>query len=79
MSEKAYASGVATPDHSHYMQRSSYEGMSIGEYAKTRFTTLKPRRDPVPNPFKLLGLLNTKQWLFFLVSFSLLETKTLHK
>jgi len=43
--------------------------MSIGEYCATRFTTLKPPMNKVANPFKLLGLLNGKQWLFFLVGF----------
>jgi len=51
----------------------SYENhaskMSIGEYAATRITTLKPPMSQVPNPFKLLRLLNRKQWLFFLVAF----------
>jgi MFS transporter, SHS family, lactate transporter len=45
------------------------EKMSIGRYAATRFSTLKPPMDPVPNPFALLALLNTQQWLFFLCGF----------
>lgn len=45
------------------------EHMSAGRYAATRFSTLKPPMDPVPNPFKLLALLNTQQWLFFLCGF----------
>ena len=43
--------------------------MSIGRYAATRFSTLKPPMEKTPNPFKLLSLLNTKQWMFFLVAF----------
>ncbi|KIX05199.1 uncharacterized protein Z518_06071 [Rhinocladiella mackenziei CBS 650.93] len=43
--------------------------MSVAKYAATRFTTLKPSMDKAPNPFKLLALLNTQQWLFFLVAF----------
>lgn len=43
--------------------------MTVGEYATTRFSTLKPPMHKAPNPFKLLAMLNTKQWLFFLVGF----------
>lgn len=43
--------------------------MSAGEYARTRFTSLKPRMAKVANPFKVLGLLNKRQWLQFLVAF----------
>jgi SHS family lactate transporter-like MFS transporter len=43
--------------------------MSIGRYIATRIPTLKPSRDPAPNPFKLLALLNFQQWMFFLVAF----------
>jgi len=45
------------------------EKMTVGEYARTRITTLKPPMHKAPNPFKLLALLNTQQWLFFLVAF----------
>jgi MFS transporter, SHS family, lactate transporter len=45
------------------------ENMSIGRYCATRVTTLKPPMDKVPNPFQLLALLNTQQWLFFTVAF----------
>lgn len=45
------------------------ERMSAGRYAATRITTLKPAMAKVPNPFKLLGLLNLAQWLNFLVAF----------
>ena len=44
--------------------------MSAGEYMKTRLSTLKPPMHSAPNPFRLLGLLSGKQWLFFLCGFS---------
>jgi MFS transporter, SHS family, lactate transporter len=47
----------------------SHRHMSVAEYARTRITSLKPPMAKVDNPFKLLGLLNTQQWLFFLVAF----------
>ena len=43
--------------------------MSIGRYLGTRFSTLKPPMHGVPNPIRLLRMLNTQQWLFFLVGF----------
>lgn len=43
--------------------------MSPGRYLATRFTTLKPPMHHAPNPFKLLALLNRKQWSFFAVAF----------
>jgi SHS family lactate transporter-like MFS transporter len=42
---------------------------SVGRYAATRITTLKPAHDKVPNPITLLRMLNLQQWLFFLVAF----------
>lgn len=45
------------------------EHMSAGRYAATRITTLKPTYTKVANPFALLALLNTQQWLFFFVAF----------
>lgn len=39
------------------------------EYAKTRFSTLKPPMNSAPNPFRLLAMLTGKQWLFFSVGF----------
>ncbi|KAK6600316.1 H+ symporter family protein [Botrytis cinerea] len=47
----------------------SPQKMSIGEYCRTRVSTLKPPMHKAPNPFKLLAMLNGKQWLFFLVAF----------
>jgi SHS family lactate transporter-like MFS transporter len=43
--------------------------MSAGRYAATRVTTLRPPMTKAPNPIRLLRLLNTQQWLFFLVAF----------
>jgi MFS transporter, SHS family, lactate transporter len=45
------------------------EKMTAGRYLATRIPTLKPPMDHLENPFKLLGLLNFKQWMFFLVAF----------
>lgn len=62
---------VAGPSHSPDAVHESHPPaeMSAAEYAKTRFSTLKPPMNKAPNPFKLLAMLNTKQWLFFLVAF----------
>ena len=38
--------------------------MSIGKYAATRISTLKPPMSKAPNPFKLLAMLNFQQWMF---------------
>lgn len=43
--------------------------MSAGEYLRTRFTTLKPPMAKLPNPFRLLAMINRQQWAFFLVAF----------
>lgn len=45
------------------------EKMTVSRYLATRIPTLKPPMDPLENPFKLLALLNFKQWMFFLVAF----------
>ena len=45
------------------------EHMSVARYCATRVPTLKPPMTKAENPFKLLGLLNTQQWLFFGVAF----------
>ncbi|XPT01358.1 Carboxylic acid transporter [Ascochyta lentis] len=42
---------------------------SVGRYAATRITTLKPAMAKVQNPIALLRLLNLQQWMFFLVAF----------
>ncbi|OCT48616.1 Carboxylic acid transporter protein like protein [Cladophialophora carrionii] len=59
---------VARPDGDDVDEVSSRH-MSPAKYAATRVTTLKPPLAKAPNPFKLLALLNTQQWLFFLVAF----------
>jgi MFS transporter, SHS family, lactate transporter len=43
--------------------------VSPTEYALTRFSSLKPPMHKAPNPIRLVMMLNTKQWLFFLVGF----------
>jgi len=43
--------------------------MSAGRYIATRFSSLKPPLTPLPNPIRVLRLLNKQQWLFFLVAF----------
>lgn len=48
-------------------QEVSEEPMGITRYLLTRLSTLKPPMNPAPNPIKALLLLNTEQWLFFLV------------
>ncbi len=45
------------------------DNMSVGRYLATRISTLKPPMDKLENPFTLLGMLNFKQWMFFLVAF----------
>lgn len=47
-----------------------YQGMSVSRYIATRIPSLKPPFRKIPNPFKSLALLNTQQWLFFLVAFA---------
>ncbi|KAI9805076.1 MAG: hypothetical protein M1825_000910 [Sarcosagium campestre] len=50
-------------------KQTGYEGISVGRYLATRIPSLKPPMTKVDNPFKVLGLLNKEQWLFFLVAF----------
>ncbi|RGP80161.1 mfs shs lactate transporter [Fusarium longipes] len=52
-----------------YNTRAPHEGMSPGRYLATRFSTLKPPMHNVPNPIKLLRMLNSQQWAFFFVAF----------
>ncbi|KAF2629074.1 MFS general substrate transporter [Macroventuria anomochaeta] len=47
----------------------THEKTSVGRYAATRLTTLKPAMAKVQNPIALLRLLNLQQWMFFLVAF----------
>ncbi|EXJ81849.1 MFS transporter, SHS family, lactate transporter [Capronia coronata CBS 617.96] len=47
----------------------SHKPMSAARYVATRLSTLKPPMAKAPNPFALLAMLNTQQWLFFLVAF----------
>jgi SHS family lactate transporter-like MFS transporter len=45
------------------------EVMSAGRYLSTRFSTLKPPMNKAPNPFRLLAMLNRRQWAFFFIGF----------
>ena len=45
------------------------ENMSAGRYLATRFSTLKPPMNKAPNPFRLLTLLNRRQWAYFFIGF----------
>ncbi|KAF3767318.1 MFS general substrate transporter [Cryphonectria parasitica EP155] len=46
-----------------------HHGMSVGEYIRTRFTSLKPPMTKLPNPIKLLLMLSAHHWAFFGVGF----------
>lgn len=46
-----------------------HHGMSAGEYLASRLTSLKPPLSKLPNPLKLIMMLNGQQWAFFLVAF----------
>lgn len=49
---------------------SPHEGMPAGTYLKTRLTTLRPAMLDLPNPIRLLRLLNAQQWAFFFIAFA---------
>ncbi|KAM0414149.1 hypothetical protein ACHAPD_007393 [Fusarium lateritium] len=53
-----------------YNTRAPHEGMTPGQYAATRFSSLKPPMHNVPNPIKLLRMLNSQQWAFFFIAFA---------
>ncbi|GAM84442.1 hypothetical protein ANO11243_024380 [Dothideomycetidae sp. 11243] len=75
MSQEHYApdtASAATPAAAaatDYSDGPNYHSMTPAQYAKTRFTTLKPPMAKVPNPISALGELNKAQWLNFLVGF----------
>jgi SHS family lactate transporter-like MFS transporter len=62
--EKVASTGSDGPVESH-----APHSMTVGEYAATRFSTLKPPMHKAPNPLRLLAMLSGKQWLFFLIGF----------
>lgn len=64
-----YAEEAQAAPYNSYPTGETPVDMSAGKYLATRFSTLKPPMAKVSNPFKLLGLLNGQQWLFFLVGF----------
>lgn len=53
-----------------YSSRPPHDGMTAMEYLSSRLKTLKPPMLNVPNPIKLLRMLNTQQWAFFFVAFA---------
>lgn len=63
-----YANDKAIED-AHVENPVQHEQMSAGRYFATRFSTLKPPMNKAPNPFKLILLLNKRQWAFFFVGF----------
>ena len=66
--EKAGAAHVENPVGSTWSQYEPDDEMSVSRYLATRFATLKPPMLLPPSPFKLLGLLTRRDWLFFSVS-----------
>jgi MFS transporter, SHS family, lactate transporter len=66
--QAAYAV-VTTPDPHGHAAPPPQQKASVGEYLRTRFTSLKPPMNKVDNPFKLLGTLNAYQWNNFMVAF----------
>ncbi|MCJ1249464.1 hypothetical protein MMC30_006688 [Trapelia coarctata] len=65
----AYDSGKYGTEADAYDGPAPEEKMSAARYFATRIPTLKPPMNRAPNPFKLLGMLNRQQWLFFLIGF----------
>jgi SHS family lactate transporter-like MFS transporter len=53
-----------------YDTKAPHEGMSVGRYLATRIPTLKPPMLNVPNPIKLIMMLDRLQWAFFAVAFA---------
>ncbi|KAK0767037.1 hypothetical protein N5P37_000769 [Trichoderma harzianum] len=52
-----------------YWVPENYDNMSAGHYLATRFSSLKPPMLNLPNPWKLLRMLNRQQWAFFAIAF----------
>jgi hypothetical protein len=52
-----------------YDTRAPHEGMSVSRYLATRISTLKPPMLRLPNPIRLVMMLNGQQWAFFFVAF----------
>jgi SHS family lactate transporter-like MFS transporter len=65
VSEQQHLENVADGvPHDHH-----YEHMSVGQYAATRITSLKPPMTKIENPIRLLRMLNRQQWAFFAVCY----------
>lgn len=73
MSEEKPTTDYGPPQHGgevdHVRDEPPYHGMSIGEYIRTRFTSLKPPMTAIQNPFALIAMLNRHHWAFFAVAF----------
>jgi len=52
-----------------FAESPDHQQISIKEYCLTRFSSLKPPMNKVENPFKLLAMLNARQWSFFTIGF----------
>lgn len=57
-------------DYDYDFDRHEDTNMSVGEYARTRISTLKPPMTSVQNPIPLFRMLTGKQWAFFLCALS---------
>jgi MFS transporter, SHS family, lactate transporter len=67
-----YAAEKATEDariENQMHESPHHQRMSASTYLATRFSTLKPPMNKAPNPFKLVMMLNKRQWAFFFVGF----------
>jgi SHS family lactate transporter-like MFS transporter len=51
-------------------QQPLHHGMSVGEYLRSRISTLKPPLLDAPNPVRLLRSPTGRQWAFFFVAFA---------
>lgn len=67
--EKHVGARTGSPTDYEHNYHHEEEHMSAGRYAATRIPSLKPPMAKVPNPFRLLAMLNFQQWMFFLVAF----------
>lgn len=61
--------GVVRDASPNLQESPDHHDMSIREYCTTRLSSLKPPMHSVENPFKLLAMLNARQWSFFAIAF----------
>ena len=64
-----YSNEKAQMESPTHIERAPERHMTVGEYAATRISSLKPPMANAPNPFTLIRMLNVQQWMFFLVAF----------